>query len=307
MHKFKITVIGTINKDSIIFPDGKRTESYGGIFYNLSALSGLGGKQLEIYPVCNLGYDVYDEVTSTLKEFGNVNSSGIYRVQRKNNHALLMIDKNSQREETLKYRVPVLRFEQVEPFLDSQVILVNFISGFDMELADLQKTKKSTKALIYMDIHSLTLGVDKTGKRYLRKPKRWEEYIKTVDFVQTNLPELNVLSGGKIKSRKSIRSFGIRILSLGPQALLVTLGEKGALMIYKEGGKIKFKRCKGVKVHGFKDATGCGDVFSAGFLASYLNTKDLIKSLDFANQMAAENCKISGTEKVFHLMKKYRP
>jgi sugar/nucleoside kinase (ribokinase family) len=306
MSKFKITVIGTINKDSIVFPDGKRTESFGGIFYNLTALSGLGGKRLEIYPVCNLGYDVYDEVTSTLKRFGNVNSSGLSKVRRKNNHALLSIDKNNQREEILKNRVPVLRFEQVKPFLDSQVILVNFISGFDIELEDLKEIRKSTKALVYMDIHSLTLGVDKTGRRYLRKPKKWRDYIKTADFVQTNLPELNVLSGGEIKSFRDIRSFAVHILNLGPRLLLVTLGGKGAFMIYRIGEKVKFERHQGIKAQRFKDATGCGDVFSAGFLTSYLNTKDLIKSFDFANRMAVENCRISGTDKVFDLMKKYR-
>jgi sugar/nucleoside kinase (ribokinase family) len=305
MHKFKITVIGTINKDSIIFPNGKRTESFGGIFYNLSALSGLGGKRLEIYPVCNLGYDVYDEVTSTLKRFGNVNLNGIYEVKRKNNYALLFIDKNNQREEILKNRVPVLRFKQVRPFLESQVILVNFISGFDIGLTDLKRIRKNTKALIYLDIHSLTLGMDKTGRRYLRMPRNWREYLKAADFVQTNLPELNVLSEGKIKFLKDIRSFGIHILSLGPQVLLGTLGEKGAVMIYKEGEKVKFEKCQGVKIRGFKDATGCGDVFSAGFLTRYLDTKDLIQSLDFANRMAAENCKISGTENVLNLMKKY--
>ena len=306
MNKFEITVIGTINKDSIVFPDGKRTESFGGIFYNLSALSGLGGKRLEIYPVCNLGYDVYNVVTSTLKRYGNVNLKGIYKVRRKNNHALLLIDKNNQREEILKNRVPVLSFEQVKPFLDGDVILVNFISGFDIRLMDLKKIRKRTKALIYLDIHSLTLGMDRTGRRYLRIPRNWREYIKSADFVQTNLPELNVLSGGKVKSLKDIRNFGIRILNLGPQILLVTLGEKGEVMIYKKGERIKYERCRGIKVHAFKDATGCGDVFSAGFLANYLKTENLIRSLDFANRMAAENCKISGAEQVFGLMKKYR-
>ncbi len=306
MRKFKITVIGTINKDSLVFHDGKKTESLGGIFYNLSALSGLGGKRMEISPVCNLGYDVYDKVTSTLKGFGNVNLSGIYKVRRKNNHALLRIDKNYQREEILKNKVPVLRFGQVKPFLDSDAILVNFISGFDIRLMDLKRIRKNTKALIYLDVHSLTLGVDRTGRRYLRIPRNWREYLKAADIVQTNLPELNVLSEGEVKSLKDIRGFGNYILSLGPQILLITLGEKGAVILYKEGEKVRFEQCRGIKVRAFKDATGCGDVFSAGFLAGYLKTKNLIKSFDFANRMAAENCKISGTEDVFNLMKKYR-
>ncbi|MFH1336109.1 MAG: hypothetical protein ABII96_06295, partial [Candidatus Zixiibacteriota bacterium] len=56
------------------------------------------------------------------------------------------------------------------------------------------KLPLTPKALIYLDIHSLTLGRDKTGRRYLRMPRNWREYLKMADFIQTNLPELNVLS-----------------------------------------------------------------------------------------------------------------
>jgi hypothetical protein len=98
MLKYKVTVIGTINKDTIIFPNGKKTQSFGGILYNILALSYLGGENGKIYPVCNLGYDIYGQVTSRLKNCDNVELSGIKKVNCKNNHAFLSINQNNQRE-----------------------------------------------------------------------------------------------------------------------------------------------------------------------------------------------------------------
>jgi sugar/nucleoside kinase (ribokinase family) len=305
MRKFKLVVIGTINKDTIIFPNGKKTESFGGILYNILALSYLGGEDVKIYPVCTLGYDVYKQVISSLKNCNNVDLSGIKKVNCKNNHAFLSINRNNQREEILKNRVPPLSFSQIKPFLKADVMLVNFISGFDLSLMTLKKIRKNTDALIYMDVHSLTLGVGDSGKRFFKAPKNWREWIKQADIVQMSLPELKELAKRNLKSHQEIKEFGKYILNLGPKAVLVTLGEKGALMIF--GDKVRrFVRMhleKGSKVQRFKDATGCGDVFSAGFLICYMHTRDLIKSVNFANYVAAEKCKISGMKgikKLFH-------
>jgi hypothetical protein len=106
MGKFKIVVIGTINKDTIIFPNGKKMESFGGILYNILALSCLGREEVKIYPICNLGCDVYDQVISYLKNCRNVELGGIKKVECKNNHAILSINRKNQREEILANRVP---------------------------------------------------------------------------------------------------------------------------------------------------------------------------------------------------------
>jgi sugar/nucleoside kinase (ribokinase family) len=304
MHKFKIAVIGTINKDTIIFPNGTRTESFGGILYNLSALSGLGESGAEIFPVCNLGYDVFDQVTDILANYDNVKLDGIKRVRQKNNHAYLRIDRQNQREEILHHRVPVLRFGQIKPFLDSDAILINFISGFDVRLDTLRRIREKATGIILMDVHSLTLGVSEDEKRYYRTPRYWREYVKQANLVQTNLPELKVLAGKNLTSQREIKDFGKSVLDLGPKALLVTLGEDGALMILKEKYTCKLKRQAGIKARALKDTTGCGDVFSAGFLIRYLRTGNLVRSLDFANRVAALKCRVSGVEEVSKLLKR---
>jgi sugar/nucleoside kinase (ribokinase family) len=115
-----------------------------------------------------------------------------------------------------------------------------------------------------------------------------------------NLPELNELAKRNLTSDQEIREFGGYILSLGPRAVLITLREHGAVMFFDNN----VRRFEGWKVRRFKDATGCGDVFSAGFLVSYLVTKDLTKSVDFANRVAAAKCRVSGTEGMKNLLKR---
>jgi sugar/nucleoside kinase (ribokinase family) len=313
MAKFKIVVIGTINKDTIIFPNGKKNESFGGILYNILTLSYLGRENVKIYPVCNLGYDVYDQIISHLKNCDNIEPGGIKKVNCKNNHAFLSINRKNQREEILKNKVPPLSFSQIKPFLKADVILVNFISGFDLSIKTLKRIRKSTNALIFMDVHSLTLGVDPAkggGKRFFDAPKNWREWIRQADMVQMNLTELKELAKRNLKSQQEIKEFGKYILNLGPKAVLVTLGEEGSLMISDDKKEGKVRKLKGSKVQGFKDTTGCGDVFSAGFLICYMHTKNLLKCVNFANYVAGEKCKISGVEgmkKLFDKIWSVRP
>ena len=305
MRRFKIAVIGTINRDTIVSPDGRRTESFGGILYNVSALSGLGREVLDIYPVCNVGYDVHPRVREILGGYDNVKLDGVKKVRRKNNHARLLIDEEGERHEVLKNRVPVLAFSRGEPILDTDAILVNFISGFDISLSTLKRIRRERSALIFMDIHSLTLGVKRDGTRFLRMPRNWLEYVKQADLVQANLAEWSVLAGEDLSSSTDLRHFASHVLGLGPKALLFTMGREGAIVAYRHGKSCRLRKARGIRVRGFKDSTGAGDGFSAGFLACYLRTRNLARSLDFANRVAAETCKISGVEQVAGLLRRF--
>jgi len=304
MTKFKIAIIGTINRDTIVFPDGRRTQSFGGILYNVSVLSALGRKDLQIFPVCNVGQDVHHRVIEILGAYENVKLNGVKKVNRNNNHARLIVDEKGERHEVLKNRVPVLAFSRVKPFLETDGVLINFISGFDISLGTLKRIRREPSALILMDLHSLTLGIKRDGTRFLRTPKNWLEYSKEADLVQANSAEWSLLAGEDLISPSDLRSFGARILGLGPRALLLTMGREGAAMVYRHGKSCRLKKTPGIRVREFKDATGAGDAFSAGFLVCYLRSKNLTRSLDFANRVAAETCRISGVEQVAGLLRK---
>jgi sugar/nucleoside kinase (ribokinase family) len=293
----KITVIGSITRDSIFLPNGRQTKSFGGIFYNLLSLSYLGPKNLKIYPVCNLGEDIYKEAILALGKRKNIITSGIKKNKGKNNYVCLFCQKSGKRKEFLLSLVPALNFQRIKPYLNSDFILINFISGFDLSLKTLEKIRKSTAKPIYIDIHSLTLGIKKGGERFFRKPKFWRRYIRCADFLQTSWEELGVLSDGKIKDIRQARIWGREILKLGPKVLVVTLGKRGAFMLYREDGKIKFHLVAG-KIRKTVDAVGCGDVFTSGFVIFYLQTKDFKFSLHLANRVASFKSTFSGTNSI---------
>ncbi len=294
MHK--IAVLGTITKDTIFDPQETKRESFGGILYNVLAVSALGGKEVKVYPVCNLGYDLYQQVLKILKKHKNIDLAGIKKVRTRNNHNFLYYDKNNNREEISKNSVPRLTYPQIEPFIGSDVILVNFISGSDIHLKTLKKLGRNTQALIFMDIHSLIMGRRKDGKRFVKVPENWQEWIGCADILQCNHAELNALSNKKTDSFARVKSFARQILLSGPQVFLVTKGKESGY-VFQVGKKgIKSNRTLVPRPGKIKDLTGCGDVFSAGFIISYLESKDPVLSAEFANSAASHKCRFSGVE-----------
>ncbi|MGB2697470.1 MAG: PfkB family carbohydrate kinase [Candidatus Zixiibacteriota bacterium] len=299
MHK--IAVLGTITRDTVIYPDSRKIESFGGILYNILALSYLGKRNVKIYPACNLGCDIYDSVLWILKKCKNVDIRGIRKVKRKNNHNFLIYDKKGNRDEISRNSVPELTYSQLKPFLNSDVILVNFISGKDIDLKTLKKLKKNTSALIFMDIHSLILGKGKSGKRFVKVPKNWLSFTGCADVVQCNFFEFSKLSNKKMDSSAKIKNFARSILRSGPQVLLVTNGKINGYVIQPGKNGVKVNRSIVPKIKKVKDLTGCGDVFSAAFLLSYLKSKDPVSSANFANSVATYKCRFPGIENLSKL------
>jgi alpha-D-ribose-1-phosphate 5-kinase (ATP) len=101
--------------------------------------------------------------------------------------------------------------------------------------------------------------------------------IKRTDILFLNKKEVTLLTNMKIDD-------GTRFLiELGVPIVVVTMGKDGA-MVYTSEEVIKTP-AKPVKA---LDTTGAGDVFAAGFLASFLKDQDLKECLHFANQLAAQ-------------------
>ncbi len=302
MIPFKIAVIGTINRDVIFFPDKRKKISWGGIAYNICTLSALLGKKAEIYPVCNVGEDSYSQLIKFLSKFSNIQLEGIRKVAQKHNTCYLLYNKDQNREEFLKGKVPALNFGDIRPFLDSDAILINFISGWDVSLKVLQRIRREFRGLIFMDLHSLTLGIDRNKKRFLRQPQNWKAYVKCADLLQLNKNELETVLNKRLNF-SDLTSGVKKILKLGSKILLLTLGTRGAMVGWKKGRQASIKKIPGIPLRKVVDNIGCGDVFSGAFLVSYLVNKKVIKSAQLANDLAARKCQFSGVEKIINFAK----
>jgi len=300
LKSLKIAVIGTINQDIIIFPDKKKKTSLGGIAYNVCTLATLLEDKAQIYPVCNVGADRYFQFVKFFSRFSNLKLDGIKIVPQKHNTCWMYYDKLQNREEYLEGKAPALDFKQLKPFLKSDAILINFISGWDMNLETLKKARRHFKGLILLDIHSLTLGIDKNNKRFLRQPENWKAYVQCCDILQMNRTELETVLNKKLKTA-DLKLEAKNILKLGPKIFLLTLSKDGAIVGWMKGNQVSVKKIAGLPIRKVMDNIGCGDVFGAGFLASFQLNKDVVKSAELANHLASEKCKFTGVAKLAKL------
>lgn len=299
----RIAVLGTINRDTILLPDGEKKESYGGLLYSIVPLALLAEEGTTVLPVVNLGRDVEAPVKAILSHYPQISLKGIQLVPEKNNHAFLRYRQEGEREEVLEGGVPPLTFEQIAPFLDVDFLLINFISGRDLSLETLQLVRAHTMATVYMDIHSLSLGIDQKGRRFWRQIHHWGEWMSQADVIQMNQEEARLLSASQVRLEEEVLPFGREVMEAGPSVLLITLGPEGSLLITGSGKNARLQRFSSHPPPTVKDTTGCGDVFLAAFVVEHARSGDPQKASRFANLAAGAKCSLSGIEDLDALRK----
>ncbi|EOU2062327.1 MAG: 1-phosphofructokinase [Clostridium perfringens] len=116
--------------------------------------------------------------------------------------------------------------------------------------------------------------VDTSGKALL-------EAIKNKPFlIKPNNHEIEEIFDVKINSEKELIKYGKDLVSLGAENVIISMAGDGALLI-TEDGVFKGNAPKGE----VKNSVGAGDSLVGGFLAKYVETKDLITS--FKNGIAS--------------------
>ena len=295
----KVALIGTVNRDTILAADGTRTESYGGLLYSTLALGYAPGPDLALYPICSVGEDVSEAVLELLNACPRVCLEGVTVVPRKNPHCLIRYRADGEKEETLLGDLSALSFEQIAPFLKVDAICANFITGFELSAETLGRIRTRSDALICMDVHSLTLGIRKDRRRFLRAPENWEAYVRQADVVQVNKGEAHVLNRGALNGFEAFYAFGVRILEMGPSVCSITLGDRGSFTVFRGGdGEVESFKADARFVDLAVDQTGCGDVFLAGFVSSYLRSSDVRAASHFSNRLGGANCCLRGIEEM---------
>ena len=292
----KIGVVGTFIRDRILPWQGQETRSIGGIFFTVSYLANLLDEAAEIYPVCFVGEDFYDEVTGKLADCKNVAFDGIVKLPRDNTQVRLTYTRPQERDEVTTDPMPPLGSQHLDVLQDADAVIVNLITGQDVSLAGLHRFRQESDALIYLDFHSHALGINSHGKRYYKKPADWRDWVRCVDVLQLNEMEARTLAGCSPQTPAEILvEFGREVLRLGPSVCHITLAEKGSYLLFGDRENPFVKRLKAVHVDNVLDIIGCGDAFEAAYLVAFLSSGDVLEATRFAHSVAAANCSFVGS------------
>lgn len=112
-----------------------------------------------------------------------------------------------------------------------------------------------------------------------------DETLANIDTLTPNETELRILLGLPPDDPTPSEELAQRLRDCGVGNLVVTLGEKGALILTDDG----LQRVKGVAVD-VVDTTGAGDSFNAGLAMALAEGRDLLPAVQFATCCGALAC-----------------
>lgn len=259
----------------IVEKSGEINIQPGGMYYTASALKELSSEEDKLFmctqidkkyfPLFKNVYDRFDlSLTENVSEIPMVELNTEGHFERKEHY------KNISNKLNINY-------SKLRGF---DGILINMITGFDIDAVQLNKIRQSTKALIYFDVHTLSRGLDEKMHREFRRIPDFEKWAQNIDIIQCNEHEIYTLSEKKIEKEivEELFHSGIKIVCL-------TKGERGVRIYYQNKNEIaSFYRAS--KKIGFNNKIGCGDVFGAVFFYSYILNENIFEAAEFASSSA---------------------
>jgi sugar/nucleoside kinase (ribokinase family) len=263
----KLLVIGHSVLD-FIKSDKDQKISAGGIFYSVSALNMLKSGDDEIVICSQFDDETYDYFKP---EFEKLNIKFLQKVE-KIPRVHLNLQKDSERHEAYENITNNLSIN-ISDLNSFDGILINMITGFDITLDQLIQIRNNYSGIIFIDIHTLSRGLNEDYKREFRLIPDFQKWAKCLDIIQVNQNELYTLSYKKIEMEivEELFSYGVKILC-------VTKGEFGAKVYYKNQNEVASYFVAARKIIN-PNVIGCGDVFGASFFYSYIRNKNVLDSL----------------------------
>ncbi len=296
-----ITVIGHLSIDEYHLPvpsgsDGIPEEHYGGIFYSIATLSALMAPSDVIHPVFGVGEKEFDSFRKRLDEYPNVDPSGIFKFKGDTNRVSIFLKKeDNERVECSKHIAEPIPFARIKPYLDSDGVLINMVSGSDITLDTLDRIRmavRENRTPIHFDFHSLALGIDKEYKRFPRPLTEWRRWCFMLQSIQMTEVEALNLTAERFDEATLVN----HLMPLMVNALLITRGERGVTAIFQHNKKLSRSDIAGISGGPVVDTTGCGDVFGAAYLYYALREKDDVRAVELANRVAAMKSTFRGTD-----------
>jgi hypothetical protein len=277
----KLLIIGHSVEDHFQ-KDGIDFIKPGGIFYTTMALQNFKEPEDEIYlctSISNRNYELFAKVYEKIPK-------DYFKYVEKIPKVFLTLHNFKERGETyesISQKLDVSTFG-IENF---DGIIINMITGFDIDLYQLKEIRKNYKGKIFFDVHTLSRGLDENLKREFRKIPNFKEWAELLNIIQVNENEIKTLS-----DKTSESEIAKEILNYGTEYIIVTKGAKGARIYSLFKNELISAFVSSIKIEE-KNSIGCGDVFGAVFFYNYIKTKNAVSSLRIANTAAGCSCSYS--------------
>ena len=292
----RLGVLGTLVLDTIHRPcvDGDPLTDWGGIAYSLAALEAVAPIGWDVFPLIKVGADLRQQADAFLDGLDRVESrGGVHTVPEPNNRVDLYYNSGPRRCERLTGGVPGWTWPELAGAASScDAIIVNFIAGWEIDLATAGHLHSEYVGPVYADVHSLLLSVGPDGVRSLRPLPEWPEWRRCFDVVQMNEEELSTLAESERAPDDEARESVLH----GPETLFVTRGAAGSRWYVRADGTVQEGEVKTEPVPAdVADPTGCGDVWGAACAASLLDGVSAAGAAGTANRFAGIAARHSGT------------
>jgi len=317
----RLGVVGTMVWDTIHERDGARDtiEEWGGISYGLAAAAAAIPDGWVVVPIVKVGRDLSESALRFLRSIPRLEcDTGIRVVPHPNNRVELRYLDAERRAERLQGGVPPWLWTELAPVARAcDALYVNFISGFEMELDTARSLRAGYDGPTYTDLHSLFLGVGRSGRRFPQELPSAGAWLRCFDAVQMNEDEFELL-GRRVGDPWELAA-GV----VGPELKLVTvtLGSAGAGYVTGPGfdpdpttwpamrhrvgaaGPVRSGRVEQEARAEEGDPTGCGDVWGGTLFAKLLAGRPLLGAMEDANRAAARNAGHRGARGLYdHLL-----
>jgi hypothetical protein len=288
-------------------------DEWGGIGYALAALDAALPPGWEVVPLVKVGRDLAPRAHEFLHSLAVGRHARFIEVPALNPRVRLNYRDPAHRCERLQGGVPPWTWAELGPMvLDLDALYVNFITGFECDLATTQALRRAFRRPLYGDLHSLALGIHTDGERHYRPLDAPLAWLSCFDVTQVNEDEMHQLGGTPL-------DLAARAVAEGVSAVCVTLGERGVVYVAAPGfdgldpsrsgpppaagaGRqvVRTARLEAEDPPASGDPTGCGDVFGATLFARLLAGETLEPAIRAANRMARRNVLFRGATGLQH-------
>ena len=323
-----LAVVGTLVWDTLCPINEEPSEYWGGIAFSLAALEVALGPEWRVLPVVKVGSDRASAAWTFLESFPHHDLGAVVQVEAPQNHVTLRYRSDSERTEELRGGVGGWSAEELlAPLSRCDAVYLNFISGFELTLAEAIHLRTSVPAPVYADLHSLFLGEGTGRPREPRTLPRAESWLACFDSVQVNENEARLLESSLPTGTEGVRDLDVRLAPAAssdrtvavPSLFVETRGPAGVRIRDRQrpgwthhvaaaswGGTQAAATSREPAAHGpvtdpaapspIVDPTGCGDTWGASFFARLLTGDRVEAAARFAAAVAARKLRVRGSE-----------